>query len=99
MSGSRRLSFRILVICVSALSAISCSDSRGNLRVTETAITPVGAPVEITAGTFQGLRGTVVRRGGQTRLVVEVEFLRRGVSVEVEEWALRPVAPTADRRR
>jgi transcriptional antiterminator RfaH len=64
---------------------------------------PPGSPVEITAGTFQGLCGTVVRRGGQTRLVVEVEFLRRGVSIEVEEWALRPLAPlpapAAERRR
>jgi len=60
---------------------------------------PPGSPVEIAAGTFQGLRGTVVRRDGQTRLVVEVEFLRRGVSIEVDEWALRPIhAPAAPRR-
>lgn len=52
---------------------------------------PVGAPVELTAGAFRGLTGKVVRRGDQTRLVVEVEFLRRGVSIEVEEWALRPL--------
>ena len=64
---------------------------------------PPGSPVEITTGPFRGLTGKVVRRGGQTRLVVEVEFLRRGVSIEVEEWALRSlvplVAPAADRRR
>jgi transcription antitermination factor NusG len=56
---------------------------------------PTGALVEITAGSFQGLCGKVVRRGEQTRLVIEVEFLRRGVSVEVEEWALRVLSPAA----
>lgn len=54
---------------------------------------PSGAFVEITEGSFRGLTGTVLRRGTQTRLVVEIEFLRRGVSIEVEEWALR-VLPT-----
>lgn len=74
----------------------------GEVPVTPEEQLPPGSPVEITAGTFQGLCGTVVRRGGQTRLVIEVEFLRRGVSIEVEEWALRlldPAAPSADRRR
>lgn len=56
---------------------------------------PAGAIVEITAGTFKGLTGKVVRRGEQTRLVVEIEFLRRGVSIEVEDWALRVLSSAA----
>jgi transcriptional antiterminator RfaH len=60
----------------------------------ETAV-PTGALVEITEGPFKGLSGKVARRGAQTRLVIEVEFLRRGVSVEVEDWALRVLAPDA----
>jgi transcriptional antiterminator RfaH len=52
-----------------------------------------GTPVEVTAGAFQGLRGKVVRRGERARFVVEVEFLRRGVSIEAEGWSLRPLAP------
>jgi transcriptional antiterminator RfaH len=75
----------------------------GEVPVTPEENLPAGSLVEITAGTFQGLCGTVVRRGGQTRLVVEVEFLRRGVSIEVEEWALRLLtplaAPSAEQRR
>jgi transcription antitermination factor NusG len=56
---------------------------------------PIGALVEITDGPFQGLCGKVVRRGEQTRLVIEVEFLRRGVSIEVDEWALRTLSADA----
>jgi transcriptional antiterminator RfaH len=52
-----------------------------------------GTPVEVTAGPFQGLRGKVVRRGDRARFVVEVEFLRRGVSIEAEGWSLRPLVP------
>jgi transcriptional antiterminator RfaH len=51
-----------------------------------------GTPVEITAGAFSGLRGKVVRQGFETRFVVEVEFIRRGVSIQAEGWALRPLA-------
>lgn len=61
----------------------------GPAEVTPEETVPSGTSVEVTDGAFRGLRGTVVRRGGQSRLVVEVEFLRCGVSVEVEEWALR----------
>ncbi|MDB5311330.1 MAG: transcription antiterminator [Gemmataceae bacterium] len=60
----------------------------------ETAV-PAGALVEITSGPFRGLCGNVLCRGAETRLVIEVEFLRRGVSIEVEDWALR-VLPAAD---
>jgi transcriptional antiterminator RfaH len=74
----------------------------GLVPVTPEEALPPGTPVEVAAGPFQGLRGTVVRRDGQTRLVVEVEFLRRGVSIEVDEWALRALpadaAPRAERR-
>lgn len=64
----------------------------GESPVTPETELPAGTPVELTAGAFRGLSGKVVRRGDQTRLVVEVEFLRRGVSIEVEEWTLRPLA-------
>ena len=61
----------------------------GLVPVTPEDSLPPGTPVEVAAGPFQGLRGTIVQREGQARLVVEVEFLRRGVSIEVDEWALR----------
>jgi transcription antitermination factor NusG len=49
-----------------------------------------GQPVDIVAGPLSGLHGTLVRRGGQLRLVVEVTFLRQTVSAEVEPWMVEP---------
>jgi transcription termination/antitermination protein NusG len=50
-----------------------------------------GQPVRIVAGLFEGLTGTLVHQGGQLRLVVEVDFLKQAVSVEVEGWTVEPV--------
>lgn len=69
----------------------------GSAPVTPESEVPSGALVEITAGTFKGLCGRVIRHGEQTRLVIEIEFLRRGVSIEVEEWALRVLPNDAPR--
>jgi transcriptional antiterminator RfaH len=52
-----------------------------------------GSPVEIIAGPFAGLQGKVLRRGGQMKFLVEVQFLQRGVSVEIEHWMLQPLGP------
>jgi transcriptional antiterminator RfaH len=51
-----------------------------------------GSAVEIVKGPFAGLRGTVRRRGGRLKFLVEVDFLHQGVSVEVEGWMIEPVA-------
>lgn len=51
-----------------------------------------GQPVDIVAGPLSGLHGTLVRHGGQLRLVVEVTFLRQAVSAEVEAWMVEPSA-------
>jgi transcriptional antiterminator RfaH len=51
-----------------------------------------GDPVEIIKGPFAGMNGTVIRRGKAWRLFVEVKFLQRGVSVEIEHWMIRPLA-------
>jgi transcription antitermination factor NusG len=55
-------------------------------------LTP-GTRVEIVAGPLAGLEGTVLRAGTRTRFYVEVTFLRRGVSAEVEAWMIRPLGP------
>jgi transcription antitermination factor NusG len=67
----------------------------GDAPVEPEAAIPTGALVEITAGSFKGLSGKVIRRDDKTRLVIEVEFLRRGVSVEVEDWALHLLSEAA----
>jgi transcriptional antiterminator RfaH len=50
-----------------------------------------GTRVLITGGPMRGVEGKVVRHGKQLRLVLEVEFIRRGVSVEVESWMVKPI--------
>jgi transcriptional antiterminator RfaH len=47
-----------------------------------------GTPVEVVAGPFKGLHGKFIRRGAEKRLLVEVQMLQCGVSVEVESWMI-----------
>ena len=46
--------------------------------------------IEITAGPLTGLEGKILRRGKQLKFFVEVQFLQRGVSVEIESWMFEP---------
>jgi Transcription termination factor nusG len=55
----------------------------------------VGDRVEITEGAMAGLQGRVIRCGKNLKFIVDVHFLRQGVSVEVERWMLRPLAEGA----
>ena len=50
-----------------------------------------GMSVEITSGPLAGLTGKFLRRGKQLRVFVEVQFLQRGVSVELDAWSIRPL--------
>jgi transcriptional antiterminator RfaH len=50
-----------------------------------------GAVVEIVSGPFAGMEGKVTRRGKRLKLLVEVQLLQRGVSVEIESWMLQPI--------
>jgi transcriptional antiterminator RfaH len=54
-----------------------------------------GMPVVLTAGPLAGLQGKVLRRDSQLRFVVEVDFIQRGASVQVEGWMLEPSERTA----
>jgi transcription antitermination factor NusG len=62
--------------------------SSGGAVVPESRLRP-GTLVEITSGPLAGLEGRVVR-GKQLKFIVEVQFLRRGVSIEVESWMIEP---------
>jgi len=75
----------------SDLAAVFQAMQSGMLMVPEERLQP-GAKVEIVAGALKGLTGTVLQRGKETRFVIEVRLLRRGVSVVVEGWMLRPSA-------
>ena len=50
---------------------------------------PTGTPVEILEGPFAGLQGKLLGRGSHCRLFIEVKFLQRGVSVEMEPGMVR----------
>lgn len=50
-----------------------------------------GTRVEIVDGPLAGMEGTVLRQGKQMKFCVEVHFLRQGVSVELENWMIRPL--------
>ncbi|HUG91134.1 MAG TPA: transcription termination/antitermination NusG family protein [Planctomycetaceae bacterium] len=49
-----------------------------------------GMQAEIVSGPLAGYRGTVVRNGSKLRFVIEVNFLQRGASVEVDSAMIRP---------
>ena len=49
-----------------------------------------GTPVEITHGPLAGLEGKIIRRNQHSTLLIEVHFLQRGASVEIEDWMVEP---------
>lgn len=51
-----------------------------------------GRRVRIKHGPMKGLEGIVThRRGGKRRLLIAVEFLQHGVSVEIDDFMVEPV--------
>ncbi len=50
-----------------------------------------GMPVRVKHGPLAGLEGTVLTRRGDTRLLVAVDFLKQGASVEIEDYLLEPL--------
>jgi transcriptional antiterminator RfaH len=50
-----------------------------------------GMTVVLTAGPLAGLHGKVIRRDKNMRFVIEVDFIQRGASVEIEGWMLQPL--------
>ena len=49
-----------------------------------------GDPVRIKTGPMKGLEGVVVTRRAETRLLVSVNMLQQGVSVEIDDFVLEP---------
>ena len=56
----------------------------------ESRLTP-GNFVRVRHGPFVGLEGTVLKRHGRTRLLVSVNFLQQGASVEIDDVCLEPL--------
>ncbi len=52
-----------------------------------------GDPVEIINGPFKGLRGLVVRKTGNWRLVLNVDCLSRSLALDIEADMVQPLDP------
>jgi transcriptional antiterminator RfaH len=50
-----------------------------------------GRRVRVRQGAFAGLEGTVLKRRAETRLLVSVNFLQKGASVEIDDFLLEPL--------
>ncbi|MCE5302701.1 MAG: hypothetical protein LLF97_06270 [Planctomycetaceae bacterium] len=50
-----------------------------------------GQKVRVRSGAFAGLEGAVLKRRGETRLLVRVNFLQKGASVEIDDFMLDPI--------
>ncbi len=50
-----------------------------------------GMRAQVTSGPLAGLHGTVIRRGSTLKFVIEVDFLQRGASVELDASIIQPV--------
>ena len=50
-----------------------------------------GDPVRVKSGAFAGAEGVVVERRGSRRLLVAVNFLQQGASVELEDFAVEKI--------
>jgi transcriptional antiterminator RfaH len=54
-----------------------------------------GTRVEIVTGPFAGIQGTVIEQRQQTRFIVDISFLQRGVSVQIDATNFRKLAADA----
>jgi transcription antitermination factor NusG len=50
-----------------------------------------GERVRVKSGPFVGYEGTVLRRAGKVRLFVAVDYLRQGISLEIDDYLLEPI--------
>lgn len=52
-----------------------------------------GQPVRVKNGAFQGYEGIVLKRMGETRLLVSVKFMEQAISVKLDDCQLEPLGP------
>jgi hypothetical protein len=58
-----------------------------------------GDRVRVRHGPMEGIEGTVVARRGRLRLLVSVNFLQQGASVEIDDFMLEPLDWHGARKR
>ena len=62
-----------------------------NVPLTVESRLQAGMRVRVRTGPFAGVEGTVLRRRGEIRLLVSINFLQQGASVEIEDFHLEPL--------
>lgn len=77
-------------LCEDLASVQSMIESGCPLTV-ESRLEP-GHWVRVRTGPLEGLEGTILKRKRQTRLVVAVRMLQQGVSVEISDYLVEPIA-------
>jgi transcriptional antiterminator RfaH len=50
-----------------------------------------GRRVKVRLGPLRGLEGTILNRRGQTRLLVAVDFLKQGASVDIDDYMVEAI--------
>jgi hypothetical protein len=50
-----------------------------------------GDRVRVKHGVLGGLEGTIIRRNRKTRLLIAVNYLQQGVSIEIDDFMLEPL--------
>jgi transcriptional antiterminator RfaH len=50
-----------------------------------------GNRVRVLRGSFMGMEGVVLKRRGETRLLVAINFLQQGASVEIDDFCLEKI--------
>ena len=64
---------------------------QANVPLTVESRLQAGRNVRVRSGPLAGVEGVVLRRRGETRLLVSVNFLQQGASVEIEDFCLEPL--------
>ena len=64
---------------------------QANVPLTVESRLQAGRNVRVRSGPLAGVEGVVLRRRGETRLLVSVNFLQQGASVEIEDFRLEPL--------
>jgi transcriptional antiterminator RfaH len=72
------------------LQHVSCLIEAGAPLTVESRLAP-GKRVRVRRGSLKGLEGTITVRRGEKRLVVAVQFLQSGVSVEIDDYMVEPI--------
>jgi len=62
-----------------------------NVPLTPEARLEPGQRIRVCSGSLTGLEGTVIKRHGQQRLLVAVEFLQQGASVQIDDCGVERI--------